>query len=279
MKRIIFTIAAMLFTATIFAQTKTDTVVTTTTTITTVSTDTTKHSDTTRTKKRRFKFSFSTDNHDTLKTPSKQPGFSYGFAFSRIDIGFATLIDNGSFKLSADNQFLRYRSWKSSNFGLDLVQIGYRFSSSFKIYASGGFDWTSYRLREDVSIKRFQPSLTYTTDDIDYEKNSFSSVYLRIPLTFYWRSHNDNHGHRFHLAGGPLMGFLMNGATRQKSTENGEQKYTASFNLAKVQYGAFARIGYGGIGMFAKYYFNDMFDDSPAQKGLKSFMIGATIGF
>ena len=53
----------------------------------------------------------------TKYTYHKAPGFSYGLTFSRFDLGLATLVDNGSFKLSPQNQFLNYRSWKTSNVG------------------------------------------------------------------------------------------------------------------------------------------------------------------
>ncbi|MEO6150779.1 MAG: outer membrane beta-barrel protein, partial [Mucilaginibacter sp.] len=205
--------------------------------------------------------------------------FSWGPTLSRIDVGFATLVDNGSFKLTPQNEFLRYRSWKSSNFGLDFIQAGYRFNSSFKIYVSGGFEWTKFRLREDITLQRFQPALTYTVDDVDYNKNNFSSTYFRLPLTFYWRSKDDDSGHRVHIAAGPMVDWLINGHTKQKSDEKGTQKFSAGYNLAKVQYGGFLRVGYAGLGVFAKYYANDMFDDSPAQKGLRNLSVGATIGF
>ncbi len=32
-------------------------------------------------------------------------------------------------------------------------------------------------------------------------------------------------------------------------------------------------------GLYAKYYFNDMFENSPAQAGLKNFAVGLTFGF
>lgn len=277
MKPLIFTLIAGLFTAGAFAQT--DTTVTQTTTIIS-KTDTVITTDTLKQGKRKFKFSWNTGNRDTIRHEAKKsPGLSFGLTLSRIDIGFATLNDNGSFKLSPENEFLRYRSWKSSNFAFDFVQLGYRFNSAFKIYISGGFEWTKFRLREDVTLQRFQPQLTYVEEPINFEKNNFSFTYFRIPLSFYWRSHDDNQGHRFSIAAGPTLGLLVNGHTKQKSEENGTQKFSGGYNLAKVQYGAHLRAGYGGIGFFAKYYFNDMFEDSPAQKGLRLCTVGATIGF
>ncbi|RYZ97630.1 MAG: PorT family protein, partial [Sphingobacteriaceae bacterium] len=106
-----------------------------------------------------------------------------------------------------------------------------------------------------------------------------SSTYLRVPLTFYWRSKSDKSGHRYQLAAGAITGLLINGHTKHKSDADGTQKNSGGYNLAKFRYGGFLRAGYGGIGVFAKYYVNDMFEDSPAQKGLKNLSLGATIGF
>lgn len=216
---------------------------------------------------------------DTIRYHHKAPGFSIGLTFSRFDLGLATLIDNGSFTLSPQNDFLRYRSWKTSNVGFDVFQLGYRFNSTFKIYLSGGFDWTLIRLRNDITILPNQPVLTYRPDSIHYSKNRFSSSYLRIPLSFDFRTKEDDRGNRFHFVLGPDVGLLLNGRVKQISQEHGKQKIDDEYHFAKVRYGGFVRMGYSGWGVFAKYYVNDMFENSPDQKGLKNFSFGLTFGF
>ncbi len=203
----------------------------------------------------------------------------FGITFSRFDLGLATLIDNGSFTLSPQNQFLRYRSWKTSNVGFDVLQFGVKFNKTFKIYLSGGFDWTLIRLRDNITILPNQPVLTYRQDNIDYSKNRFSSSYLRIPLSFDFRSKENADGKKFHFVLGPEGGFLLNGRVKQISAENGKQKFDDTYHFTTFRYGGFARIGYGDFGVFAKYYFNDMFENSPAQKGLKNFSFGLMLGF
>ena len=207
------------------------------------------------------------------------PKFSIGLTFSRFDLGLATLIDNGSFTLSPQNQFLRYRSWKTSNVGFDLVQFGARFSDGFKIYLSGGFDWTLIRLRENITILPNQPVLTFRQDDINYSKNRFSSTYLRVPLSFDFRTKEDERGNRFHFVIGPDAGLLLGARVKQISKEHGKQKIDDDYHFTKVRYGGFVRVGYEGWGIFAKYYVNDMFENSPEQKGLKNFSFGLTFGF
>jgi hypothetical protein len=216
---------------------------------------------------------------DTTYSNKAYPKFSFGLTFSRFDLGLATLVDNGSFTLSPQNQFLRYRSWKTSNVGFDLVQMGVRFSPNFKIYLSGGFDWTLIRLRDNITILPNQPVLTYRQDNINYSKNRFSSSYLRIPLSFDFRTNENAEGKRAHFVIGPDGGFLLGGRVKQISTENGKQKIDDDYHFTHFRYGGFVRMGYGDWGIFAKYYFNDMFENSPAQKGLKNFSFGFTLGF
>ena len=246
-------------------------------------TDSTK-STTDTTKKEGVHFGINDDDeamfgHKPKKEHSGYPRASFGLTFSRFDLGLTTLIDNGSFTLSPKNQFLNYRSWKSSNVGFDVIQMGVRLSDGFKVYLSGGFDWTLIRLRQDITILPNQPKLTYRPDSIHYSKNRFSSSYLRIPLSFDLRTKEDDRGNRFHFVFGPDVGLLLNGRVKQISHENGKQKIDDSYNFTKVRYGGFVRVGYGGWGLFAKYYTNDMFENSPDQKGLKNLSFGLTFGF
>ncbi len=270
MKQLLFSILFCMVMVTAFAQTGT-------TDSTQRLTDTVKH---TRHKVYKFKLSQGlTHAPDSTQVVHKAPGFSWGITFSRFDIGLSTLLDNGSFKLSPQNNFLRYRSWRSVNVGFDVLQAGYRFTPSFKIYLSAGFDWTHLFLRDNVTILEHQPVLTYRVDNVNYTKDRFTSSYLRIPLSFEYRTRSTDEGRYFHIIAGPDMGILLDGSLKQESDANGKQKFYNNYNFARVRYGGFARVGYGPFGVYAKYYFNDMFVNSPAQDGLKSFTFGGMFFF
>ncbi len=203
----------------------------------------------------------------------------YGVTFSRIDLGLVKLIDNGSFTLSDDNRDFRYRPGKTVNFGFDLLQAGYRFNDNFRIFLSGGFDWTYIRLRENIDFLENTTPLTWVTSDVDYSKNRLTATYLRLPLTFELRSRNYAGLGRLRFAFGPEGGFLLKGTQRFKSGELGKQKFKDDYNLTQFRYGAFARFGVGSFGIYAKYYFNDLFENSPNQEGLQNFAFGLMLGF
>ncbi len=203
--------------------------------------------------------------------------FVGGVTLTRIDIGFARLIDNGSFSLSSKNDFLDYKGGKTSTVSFDVLQLGYRFNSNFKIYVAGGFDWTMIRLKKDITIQRDAPDLSYVNEPIHFSKNRFSSSYVHIPLNFELRTQENRRGSRFYVVFGPEVGFLLNGKVKQISDERGKQKFKDDYNFAPFRYGGTFRIGYNSIALFAKYYANDMFDTA-AQKGLKSMSFGITLG-
>lgn len=218
------------------------------------------------------------DRENEKKT--KYPRTFGGITFSRIDWGFSRPMDNGSFTMSEENQFLTYG--RASNFGFDVAQFGVRLNDGFRIYASTGFEWNYMRLQNNVLLARNQTPLDYEIIDrneINYRRNTLTSTYLRIPLTFEWRSPRNSKGDRLRVAFGPTTGILLKGSQRLRSDEQGRQGFRDNFNLQSFQYGGFVRIGYESMGVFGKYYFNDMFEQSPAQAGFRNLAFGLTLGF
>lgn len=213
----------------------------------------------------------------TKQVAAPKGGFVGGITFTRVDLGFSRLVDNGSFSLSPDNEFLDYQGGKTSTFSFDVVQLGYRFNQHFKVYVAGGFDWTHIRLRKDITIQKNTSDLTFVEDDVQFSKNRFSSSYVHVPLNFELRTSENKNGKRFYFILGPEISFLLNGKVKQISSERGKQKFYDDYNFQAFRYGGSLRFGYGGIGLFTKAYFNDMFATT-AQKGMTNMSFGITFG-
>lgn len=223
-------------------------------------------------------FNISKAQKDTLLNPKPAGGrFVGGITLTRFDLGFSKLIDNGSFSLSPENDFLDYKAAKTSTFSFDVLQMGYRFNQNFKIYLAGGFDWTHIRLKNNITMKRSNQVLDYDTEAIEFSKNRFSSFYIHVPLNFELRSKENDNGNRFYFVFGPELAFLTNAKVKQVSKENGKEKFNDDYNFQPLRYGGTVRIGWGSLGIFTKYYFTDMFDSAP-QKGLKNMSFGVTLG-
>jgi hypothetical protein len=214
---------------------------------------------------------------DSIRRHASRNGFVGGITLTRIDLGFSRLTDNGSFTLSPTNDFLSYKPGKTSTFSFDVLQFGYRFSPNFKVYLAGGFDWTMIRLKQNITIQPNTPDLSYAVEPINFSKNRFSSSYVHFPLNFELRTKENDKGNRFYFVFGPEVGFLLNGKVKQISDEQGKEKIKDDYHFQPFRFGGSARIGYGSLGIFTKYYASDMFD-TPAQKGLKNMSFGITLG-
>lgn len=248
-------------------------------------TTTTKVTTTTTTTKRNSKFSMTlgiSDNDNSKddsvrKVKENKARFVGGLTLTRFDLGFSKLIDNGSFTLSPENEFLDYKASKTSTVSFDVLQMGYRFNSNFKVYIAGGFDWTLIRLKKNITMQPNAQALTYITDTIAFSKNRFSNSYIHIPLNFELRTKENDNGERFYFVFGPEIGFLLNGKVKQVSDQRGKEKFKDDYNFQPFRYGGTIRLGYGSLGVFAKYYMNDMFASAP-QKGLRNMSFGVTLG-
>jgi len=214
---------------------------------------------------------------------AKFPRVNFGFNFEHFDLGLSKYHIGSDFSVPNGYNFLEYNDWKTHTVGFDALQFGVRFNPNFKIMLAAGLDWNHIRLkRDDVTIRPDSPTLTYDSNpDADLKKNRFSSRYLRIPLYFEYRSAQLHSGKRLSLVAGPEVGFLIDGKVKQK-TEGGEKtKIKDDFNFEKFRYGANIRVGYGGMGLFFKYYFNDVFaqDEAPGLEDFKNISFGLTFGF
>ncbi|RKD17288.1 hypothetical protein BCY91_03940 [Pelobium manganitolerans] len=218
------------------------------------------------------------DSTKTEKKTVKYPRFTYGLTFEHFDIGLSKYHTGSDF--GAPNGYdLETETWKTSNVGFDLLQMGIRFNPNLKVVLAAGLDWNHMRLKQNVTIQPEQPTLTITDDAIDYEKNRFSSRYIRVPLYFEYRSPQSKKGKRTSIVFGPEVGFLLNGKVKQISKEKGKEKFKDDFNLEPFRYGASIRLGYGGGGLFFKYYFNDVFAKNEGPADYKNLSFGLTFGF
>lgn len=215
---------------------------------------------------------------DSIKSLSNPKGrFVGGLTFTRFDIGFSRLIDHGNFSLLPHNDFLDYKALKTSTVSFDLFDYGYRFNTNFKVYVAAGFDWTMIRLRKDITIRKNTEALEYDVTGVEFSKNRFSNSYVHVPVGFQFRTNENDRGKRFYFVLSPEVSFLLNGKVKQISKEDGKQKFRDDYTFQRIRYGGTLRLGYGGLGIFTRYYFNDMFD-SPQQEKLKNMSFGVTFG-
>ncbi|TKB96331.1 outer membrane beta-barrel protein [Pedobacter cryophilus] len=214
-----------------------------------------------------------------VKKVVKYPKLDFDLTFEHFDIGLSKYHTGSDFSTPAGYGFLENETWKTSNVGFDLLELSLRFNPNFKIMLAAGLDWNHMRLKQNVTIKPENPVLAADVDTRTYEKNRFSSRYLRVPLYFEYRTAQNDKGKRATIVFGPEVGFLLNGKVKQISDENGKVKVKDDYNFEPFRYGANVRIGYGGAGVFFKYYMNDVFAKNQGPADYKNLNFGLTFGF
>lgn len=219
------------------------------------------------------------DSSKKVKKIVKYPHATFGLTFEHFDIGLGKYHTGSDYSAPTGYAFLENRAWKTTNIGFDLLQFGVRFNPNFKVMLEAGIDWNLIRLVQNVTVLPDKPTLKAQTDAIVYDKNRLSNKYLRIPLYFEYRTPQGEKGKRFSIVGGPEIGFLLGGKTKQIIGEKGKVKVKDDFNFEPFRYGANIRVGYGGAGLFFKYYMNDVFAKNQGPADYKNLNFGLTYGF
>ena len=211
----------------------------------------------------------------------KYPKVNFGIALEHFDLGISKYHTDGDFVVPQGYELLEHETWKTHTFGFDALQFGLRFSPNFKVMISGGLEWNHIRLkRDDVNIIPDNSTLDFTSDPAaELKKNRLTSRYLRVPFYLEYRTRQLDHGKRFSVVAGPEIGFLIDGKQKQKTEDGDKVKIKDDFNFEPFRYGASLRLGYGGAGLFFKYYFNDVFADNQGPKNYKNLAFGLTFGF
>lgn len=219
------------------------------------------------------------ESHRVSKSKSSSRPI-FGLTFSRIDFGLTRPMQDGGFKMEGENEIFNYRPSKTWNFGFDVFQVGYRFNKTFRTFLSAGFDWTYYRLNQDyIFDPEGNPYVDKALRPEGLRRNKLTSTYLRLPLTFEFRSSNNSGWGRTRFAFGPVGGFLLKGTQRYKLDDGKKIKDKGDYDFTPFQYGAFARFGVGSLGIYGKYYFNEIFANAPENAGMNNFTFGLTLGF
>ena len=106
--------------------------------------------------------------------------------------------------------------------------------------------------------------------------------YLDIPLEFRYNSNPSDITRSFNIAIGGKVGFLLQGKTKYKykiDTETHKIKEQHPFALTRFRYGAYLRVGGGGINFFLNYMITPVFneDDAPGGQNANTLTTGISI--
>ena len=96
----------------------------------------------------------------------------------------------------------------------------------------------------------------------DFKKSQINPNYIDIPIEFRWISRKYDPKRSFKVIVGGKVGFMFDSKTKVKYHGEGETKITKQkegWELNKIRYGVYGRLGFGGFSAFYYYSLSDLF--------------------
>lgn len=175
-----------------------------------------------------------------------------------FDIGLNNwLNDNGSFDMQSPYEDMRASNIRSINFGWNIVNAGLNISQEKVWLMTGvGIEYNNYRFDRDIDLSRNTDFLEITTSETNYLKNKLVSQYLSVPLGLHFKSNPDDEDESFDIEAGVQFGYLIGSHQKQKWDDGDRQKrkLRGDYHFSDTRMGYYARLGFGGFDIYAKYY-------------------------
>lgn len=193
------------------------------------------------------------DENDEIDEPK-----TFRVELMSFDIGLNNwLNDNGSFDMQSPYEDMRASNIRSINFSWNIVNAGLNISREKVWLMTGvGIEYNNYRFDRDIDLSRNTDFLEITTSETNYLKNKLVSQYLSVPLGLHFKSNPDDEDESFDIEAGVQFGYLIGSHQKQKWDDGDRQKrkLRGDYHFSDTRMGYYARLGFGGFDIYAKYY-------------------------
>ncbi len=166
------------------------------------------------------------------------------------------------------------------------INIG---ESSFSFHPGIGVGTEKYAFTDRVTLARGNDAdnnygvifvgIDSTFGRYDVRKSQINTNYLDIPFELRWRSRKYDPKRSIKVSIGAKVGILFDSKTKIKYRDDNQWKtlkQKEDFDLAKIRYGIYGKVGIGGISLFYYYSMSDVFtkDKGPENTTMYPMTIG-----
>lgn len=272
MKKIIYTAAALLMTAQIFAQEEPQ--------------------DTTRMKFGKVELlvidhseeydddELATDTIDA--SPEEDEAERNEAHWAGLDLGVNVLLNDQYGTDFSNNPYWENDPAKSFNFGLNLVEHKFGIYKNYVGLTTGlGFNFTQIGFKNNYVLTTSPDSVYAIMDTVyNYSKNKLSATYLQVPLLLEFNTSSDD-DNNFYLAAGVVGGVRLSSKIKREGEFDGkifEEQVKGVYALNSFKLDATVRMGYQDWGVFATYALIPLFE-SGKTVDVHPFTVGLTHNF
>lgn len=174
--------------------------------------------------------------------------------------------------------------------GSRTVNVFYQFdkrigNTKFSVHPGIGFSLERFKLKNNYTLSSTVSTTELVPADDFFpgiKKSMIVTNYLDVPLEIRFSTRPDDPSRSFRVSVGGRVGYLFDSFTKIKYSEEGEVKTTKNkenYNLSKLRYGTFFKLGAGNLGLVAYYNLSPLFeeDEGPEQTEMNTFTIGLSL--
>lgn len=197
-------------------------------------------------------------------------------------IGANGYLHNNQIGLPSQYQAMELDYSRSKSLGFDFMIRGLDLFNKRVYFSPGiGLDWNKYHFKDkQQKLSTQNDTVLFVVDSsVTYDKYKLRTTYLQVPVLLGFRLGNLDKK-VVNVQVGAIGGYNIGALTKSKYAVDGtkyKDKVRDDYNVNPFKLDAVARISFGDIGLFGRYSFTSLFEESKAPT-LTPFTVGLTFG-
>lgn len=197
-------------------------------------------------------------------------------------IGANGYLHNNQIGLPSQYQAMELDYSRSKSLGFDFMIRGLDLFNKRVYFSPGiGLDWNKFHFKDkQQKLSTQNDTLLFVVDSsVTYDKYKLRTTYLQVPVLLGFRLGNLDKK-VVNVQVGAIGGYNIGALTKSKYAVDGtkyKDKVRDDYNVNPFKLDAVARISFGDIGLFGRYSFTSLFEESKAPT-ITPFTVGLTFG-
>lgn len=219
-------------------------------------------------------------NTSTTKESEQKKEPQFKGHWENIQLG-RVLLANSDYSIYDNpyDEFMELDESKSVEFNLNWAITDFALNSKKTIgcVTGVGLSWSNLQFSNRITLAKSEGKIVPIplADGKTVKKSKLTALYLDIPLLIEFQSKHSKSSRPVYLSLGGVGSVKLGSHTKIKYSGDRE-KDRGDFYLNPFRYGALAVIGYRGIHIYGKYFFNDYFQSNKGP-GMNQYAIGIGI--
>jgi opacity protein-like surface antigen len=185
-----------------------------------------------------------------------------------LDLGFNSLLQNGSLDLTGNNSPLSLnQGFNSFGWGFSWARSENIIAQKLRLQYGLGFEFNNYSLRRDSSIQIAGDTVGFTAAGAGLTRNRLNVNYINFPVLLQFSSNPYKMKRSLNIAIGGELGIRL-GRMSSYQTYNLPNEVTqrvttsGALNANPLKLSLIGRVGYGKTDLFVRYSLTELFEQN-----------------